>query len=254
MKNNKLSVTVSIAILLLIMSCKHNEKKAIPVRKKAPLKEKKITPIFGYRFAIQGDFDGDGKQEKLTEHYINRDDGKESNKYYDGVDDYYDMVDLVIKKNPESFALSDDPKIDMLQINSGGQLFGISYLKNEGDLNGDGTDEVSYVIDYADFSNLNSWHIVTYKNKEWEEIYKFSIWDSQLPNLPSCTNQYGLFGTENKIIETSEDKATEKKLHEWKGLVKKLKHNKIQVIYRTDEAEEDTIVVDFKHLPTKQQN
>lgn len=249
MKNNKLSIIVSIGMLLLIMACKHDEKKAIPVRKKASLKEKKITPIFGYRFTIQGDFDGDGKQENLVEHYISN--GKETNKYYDGVEEYYDMVDLVIKKNPESFALSDNTKIDTLQINSGGQLFGISYLKNEGDLNGDGTDEVSYVIDYADFSNLNSWHIVNYKNKEWKEIYTFPIWDWQLPNIPSCTNQYGPFGTENKITDNSEDKATEKELLEWKGLVKKLKHNKVQVIYRTDEAEEDTMVVDLKHLPQK---
>jgi hypothetical protein len=138
-----------------------------------------------------------------------------------------------------------------LHISSGGQLLGLSYLKNEGDLNGDGTDEVSYVVNWADWSNTNTWHLVTYKNKKWKELYSFAIWDWQLPDLPETFNQYGLIGLEQKIINTTNvtmNKRIEKELKDFKGLVKKVKTNKIQVIFKNNEAEEDTMIVDLKRL------
>lgn len=224
------------------------------ISKKSKKKQEKQIPIpvFGYRFIIEGDFDGDGKKEKLTEHFMSGLDKKETNKYYDAVEDYGDMVDMTIKKEPVSYVLSENTAIDTLKIHSGGQLFGISYLKNEGDLNGDGTDEVSYVVDWADWSNLNSWRIMTYKKGKWKELLSFSIWDWQLPNLPEANNKYSLFGSEGKAIvsDTANVRLT-RELKEFKGLVKKIKTNKIQVIYRTEEADMDTIVLNLKHLPKK---
>jgi len=95
---------------------------------------------------------------------------------------------------------------------------------------------------------------VTYKNKKWTELYSFPIWDWQLPDLPETFNQYGLFGLEQKIINTTNDtvnKRIEKELLDFKGLVKKVKTNKIQVIFRNDETEEDTMIVDLKQLKSK---
>lgn len=230
-------------------SCKEEPKQPIKIKKQ---EKQEPIPVFGYRFVIRGDFDGDGKLEKLSERYISTIDNKEINKFYEGIDDYGDMVDLAIKRDPKSFVLSNNKQIDTLQISSGGQLFGISYLKNEGDLNGDGTDEVSYVIDYADFSNLNAWHIVTYKNGKWQELYQFPIWDWQLPNLPTNSNQYGPFGTENKNIDATEDIETEWELHGWEGLVRKIQVNKIEVIYRNEEADMDTMVVNLNRFQKKE--
>jgi hypothetical protein len=212
---------------------------------------KSIKPVFGYRFIISGDFDGDGKKEKLIEHFFSGLDNCETNKFYDGLSDYGQLVALTVKKETFSFVSSDNNLIDTLHISFGGQLLGLSYLKNEGDLNGDGTDEVSYVVDWADWSNLNTWHIVTYKNKKWTELYSFPIWDWQLPDLPQTFNQYGPFGLDNKIINTTNDTVNnrlEKELINFKGLVKKVKTNKIQVIFRNDEADEDTTIVDLKRL------
>ena len=240
---------ISLAFIsILSFSCKEEPKQPITIKKQ---EKQEPIPVFGYRFAITGDFDGDGKLEKLKEHYTSNLYNKEINKFYDGIDDSGDMVDLAIKSDPKSFVLSDNKQIDTLQISSGGQLFGVSYLKNEGDLNGDGTDEVSYVIDYADFSNLNSWYIVTYKNGKWQELYQFPIWDWQLPNLPANSNQYGLFGTENKNIYASEDIETEWELHGWEGLVRKIQAGKIQVIYRNEEADLDTMVVNLNRFLNK---
>jgi hypothetical protein len=214
---------------------------------------KNIKPIFGYRFIISGDFDGDGKKEQLIEHYFSRITNKESNKFYDGISDQGELVDLTVKKQPYSFALSDNKAIDTLHIAEQSQLLGLSYLKNEGDLNGDGTDEVSYVVDWADWSSLNTWHIMTYKNKKWREVYKFDIWDWQLPDLPETFSQFGLFGLEKRATVTNDtvNKRLEKELKSFDGLVKKIKHNKIQVIYRNYKGEEDTLVVDLKRVKQK---
>lgn len=210
-----------------------------------------IQPVFGYRFIISGDFDGDGKKEKLIEHFISGVDNKETNKFYNGLSGYEQLVALTIKKEPISFVISDNKQMDTLRISSGGQLLGLSYLKNEGDLNDDGTDEVSYVVKWADWSNLNTWHLATYKNNKWTTIYSFPIWDWQLPDLPETFNQYGPFGLEQIITNTTNDtinKRIEKELMEFKGLVRKIKKNKIQVIYRNDKAEKDTIIVDLKQM------
>jgi hypothetical protein len=211
---------------------------------------KNIKPIFGYRFIISGDFDGDGKKEQLIEHYFSRVNNRESNKFYDGISDQGELVDLTIKKEPFSFVLSGNKAIDTLHIAEHNQLLGLLYLKNEGDLNGDGTDEVSYVIDWADWSSLNTWHIVTYKNKKWQEVYSFDMWDWQLPDLPETFSQYGLFGLEKRAVAANDtlNNRLERELKSFDGLVKKIKRNKIQVIYRNKEGDEDTLVVNLKRV------
>jgi len=172
-------------IALISLCCCHD-----PIRQSKELKKDSSTvvtkkdspivahhPVFGYRFVITGDFDGDGKKEKLIEHYYNGIENKETNKFYDGLIDYGDLVEQASRDKTYSFVLSDNKNIDTLNIASDGRSFGLSYLKNEGDLNGDGTDEVSYVVNNADWSNLNTWHIMTYKKGQWKDLYYFAIWD-----------------------------------------------------------------------------
>jgi hypothetical protein len=213
-----------------------------------------LTSVFGYRFTIWGDFDGDGNRENLVEHYYSRRDGKEAYKFYDNVKDDSEIWDLVMDKRPYSFALSSNKAIDTLRISNVQQLFGIAYLKNEGDLNGDGTDEVSYVIDYADMSSTNTWHIMTYADKKWQELYSFPMWEWQLPDTPGIIHKYGLYGSEGlltvPIIPENDtlNKRIEKVLKEFPGLVKKTGKNKIEVIYSNEEAEKDTVVVNLKKL------
>jgi hypothetical protein len=200
-------------------------------------------------FLIIGDFDGDGHKEKLVEHYYKGLQNRETNKFYDSLTEYDQLVEVTAKAKTFSFVSSDNKNIDTLPISSEGKSFGLAYLKNEGDLNGDGTDEISYVVNWADWYNLNSWHIMTYKNKRWQELYHFSIWDWQLPDLPGVINDYGMFGRENEIAYTKNDsvtKALEKGLADFKGLVKKLGKNKIQIIYMNEDANLDTAIINLK--------
>jgi len=90
-----------------------------------------LLPLFGYRFVISGDFNGDGQQEQLTEHFMSGLTNRETNKYFDGLADYEELVRLTVQQEPVSVVLSDNSKIPPLEIGSGGQLLGLSYLKNE---------------------------------------------------------------------------------------------------------------------------
>jgi len=214
--------------------------------KKPPAK--KLIPVLGYRFMIAGDFDGDGKKEILTEHFISGVDHKETCKFYEN-GDYDTLVSLNYDKRPISFLTCNKKRIHDLVIAPDGNSLGLSYLKNEGDLDGDGADEISYVVGWADWSSINTYVIMTYKNQKWKDLYSFEIRDWQLPDLPQTYNQYGLIGLENKIVNTEDtaaNKKIEKDLNDFSGFIKKIANNKIQIIHFTDDADLDTTVVDIR--------
>ena len=217
------------------------------LQKSEAVNKLKLKPVFGYRFSITGDFNGDGKKDTLTEHFFSGIDNKETNKYYEN-GNYDTLVALNAKKKTYCFLSCSNKNIRALNIASTPQL-GIAYLKNEGDLNGDGTDEISYAVDWADWSNVNFCRVMTFKNNEWKEIYSFQIRDWQIPDRPQTYNQYGIAGLDDKIINTTNvtaNKQIEKNLLDFKGFIKKLADNKIQVALITDDATPDTIVVDLK--------
>jgi len=212
---------ISFLSLVCFISCNNqSETKNIQINnhQNKVRKNSDLTPIWGHRFTITGDFNGDDLTETLTEHYFDGKKNTETNKFYEDIE-FDSLVSLTIKKNPISFVASTNKHIDTLHISSGGQLLGLSYLKNEGDLNDDGTDEISYVIDWADWSNLNTCHLMTLRNNKWSELYSFSIWNWQIPD----------------------------NLEGFKGLIKPMNKNKIQVIYMNNEAIEDTAIINLKH-------
>lgn len=215
----------------------------------AEISQEKITPVKGHRFLITGDFDGDGRQDVLKECYHSGFTNADTSKFYIGLSDFEQLVELTIAKNPVLFVVSESKAIDTLRISSGGQILGLSFLKNEGDLNGDGGDEISYVVDWADRSSVNTWTIVTYANGKWSEVYSFKIWDWQLPDLPGTLSQYGLFGLQEKLVIDPSDSllaSMDIEFRRFKGLVKKVSPSRIQVVCMNQEAEMDTMIVDLR--------
>ena len=215
-----------------------------------------VRPVFGYRFVISGDFDGDGREDTLTEHYISSLDGRETNKFYDNLEDYGQQVALTVHKQPVSFVTSNSKSIDTLLISRDFQLLGLLYLKNEGDLDGDGADELSYVVNWAAWSSVNTWYLMSYKNHKWVELYSFTIRDWQLPRLPYFSKEYGMFGvsgTSSTRENDSENKQIEKELLAFPGFVRRIKKNVIRVTYVTDAAEPDTVIVDLRQIKKKKE-
>ena len=253
---------IFIFFLFFIISCNSNDKNGD--LKQFDNKSKKVTknlnlqfnlveyhkPILGYRFKIFGDFDGDGFQDTLQEHYQNKN-KVEINKYYDNITDYWYFVESTISKKPTSFLSCDNAKIDTLflskYIDNQYQHLGLSFLKNLGDLNGDGNDELSYVMKWADFSNCNTLHTFSYVDGKWIDIYAFSIWDFQIPDTPDIKSIYWDFGLEKLVILDNENyQNSENEIENFHGLVKKVKKNLIQIEVINDDAEFETTFVDLK--------
>lgn len=101
----------------------------------------------------------------------------------------------------------------------------------------------------ADWSSLNEYKTMTYKNRKWVVLYWFPIWEWQLPELPRFGNQSVALGS-NQVIALNSDTTNKKLLKELKvfnGLVKKAGKNKIQIIYRNKDISQDTIIVGLKN-------
>ncbi|PWK79273.1 hypothetical protein LX99_01730 [Mucilaginibacter oryzae] len=236
-----------IFLFLCVCSCSHqpeNRAHPQPQLNTGKVKEptaQKPAPLFGYRFVISGDFDGDGKQEKLTEHFCDST-GKEVNKFYTGDYDY--NLKMLGSRKCYSFLkcdsiLMDAPPIEPLPN------FGLYFLKNEGDLNGDGKDEISLVTNKADWSNLNEYTIMTYRHGKWNTLYWFPIWEWQLPDLPLNAYNFKCFGVQEDVVDTG-DLRLLKEIGKFKGLVKKIDNKKLQIVYRSPEISSDTIIVKLK--------
>ena len=188
-----------------------------------------VEAIMGHRFVVQGDFDGDGKQEQLTESFFSSINQTEAVKFYSNTA-YEKMVEEVIKLKPKLVLKSNTAQIKDFTITDKYQQFGLAYLKNEGDLDGDQADELSYVVKWADWSNVNSCVILSYKNGSWIRLYSFQIWDFQLPDLPKQQTTYGLMGVKGLSVQQENDSLQETK-EEFKGLVEKVDIGKIKITY-----------------------
>ena len=99
------------------------------------------------RFTIRGDFDGDGFEENL-----------------------YETATQIF---------SDNDELTPLQLD--GDL-GVYFLVNEGDLDGDGGDEISLMTVYRDYTNINYFRIFSYTGNKWKEIFCTKVHEWDCPN------------------------------------------------------------------------
>jgi hypothetical protein len=117
--------------------------------------------IFGERLNIAGDFVGDGKKDTIFESYISDLTGEETFKTFDSTN-WEENIGLLIKNNPTSRLYSNIKGLHTFIVTKESQQAGISMLENLGDLNNDKGDEIGYVINWVDYSNLNTYHILTF--------------------------------------------------------------------------------------------
>lgn len=128
------------------------------------------------RSPLIGDFDGDGTLDTLTLHVLARP-GYREMVLPTEIDDADSLTAYIVRQNP--VVIVTGLGFDTLRLGEG-QIRGAAWLSNEGDLNGDGTDELAYVPDNADFSNLNACHIVNARTGHWRELASFNIHEEQL--------------------------------------------------------------------------
>ncbi|CAN5419204.1 hypothetical protein BH11BAC3_BH11BAC3_19860 [soil metagenome] len=208
-----------------------------------------IKPIWGYRFQIMGDFDADGMQDTLREHFYSKRDHRETNKYFSGIDDVWILYDSAYARDCNSFFLCNNPKFDTIPIKG---IFGPLWLRNEGDIDKDGGDEISFVESKPQQSSMNHCIILSFKNGKWEEIYRFSVREWQFPPLPQAGKAYGLFGVSGSYSVDDNDTTNlklQKQYDEFPGLITKLRTGNVKIQTFTSEANDTTLILDLSKHP-----
>ncbi|WP_370477060.1 FG-GAP repeat domain-containing protein [Tamlana flava] len=113
--------------------------------------------------SITGDFNGDGLEDTL----------------------YANVTYGLTKDSLASIVLySNEKVINSFFLTTSSKANNLHFLKNEGDLNNDGRDEISFVIDWNDSSNKNTYQIASYNDLGvWEVLYMFDILEIQISQL-----------------------------------------------------------------------
>jgi hypothetical protein len=77
-----------------------------------------------------------------------------------------------------------------------GAAYGLYCLLNIGDVNSDGKDEIAFVVNWLDYSNINSCKIYSMCNARWELLMEFTIHESafELPNSETVDTLAGIKG------------------------------------------------------------
>jgi hypothetical protein len=183
--------------------------------------EKKL--VWGYRFSVTGDFNGDGKKETMDEHFCSSIDGRDTAKYVENVE--MGGVSRVMRLKPVVEMVCTDPNIYPFHpFSDADQVFGFRYVTNLGDLDGNGTDEIGYVMEWADWSSCNSYRVVTYTGTEWKQILAFATHDWIYPPLPEVSEEYYIMGTCDRVFHTKEhalNDTLEQQLRDF-GIIRKL--------------------------------
>jgi hypothetical protein len=99
---------------------------------------------------------------------------KETFKHYDS-GDVEKHIELVIQSKPISRLYTTIAGVDTFVVTNSKQQTGLRFLENLGDLNGDHKDELGYAINWADFSNMNTYHILTIEDNKFIELFSFKI-------------------------------------------------------------------------------
>lgn len=200
------------------------------------VQQEQYKNYWGYRYHIQGDFDGDGIKETLTEKLISERTGAEIAKYCgfeeDTTSDCYWTWRINGWRKPKCLLTCSNVAIkDFRNTSDHGTSAGFEFLQNTGDLNGDGIDEIVYIENLGGCNSiLCVGHLATYKKGHWKEILEFSTRLDQYIDLGE---------TDVKVpedLKKNSTKAFEKKLREVPPVFEK-KNGK--VYYEEREPHED---------------
>ena len=170
------------------------------------------NPVLQDRLMILGDFDGDGQQDSLRESYLNQQ-GKESVKLFDGSNQDNQIEKVTANKGIcRLLGYFGNHKSDSFLVTKDPRQTGLIWLSNEGNLDSVPGDEIAYVIDWADYSGMNTCFVMSWRPKKgWTNILSFTI---------------------NENIQLENDQ-----LYEGGHLLKSLGTGKVKYKYWSQEAE-----------------
>ncbi|HPI07841.1 MAG TPA: hypothetical protein PLM41_15730 [Saprospiraceae bacterium] len=187
---------------------------SLAIEEENAVQQGKYKTWWGYRFHIQGDFDGDGKEEVLTEKLISTRTGKEIGKFCglekDTIPDCYWTARVNTFRQPKCVLKCSNPKIgDFTTTRDSAGTIGMAFLQNAGDLNGDGTDEMAFVEDLGGCnSGIREVLLATYKKGKWVVLIKSETrmendfsWDERIAT-PEDLNKPIVKTFEKELMDT----------------------------------------------------
>lgn len=122
---------------------------------------------------VVGDFNGDGRQDTIFQHNYSRLTKTEIEYTADPFQNDWDsVVKWFYGQEVELYLTSNVSKQDTLRL---GIALGLYCLINIGDNNADGKDEIALVVDYLDYSLLNSCKIYSLCKDIWKNLKLFGI-------------------------------------------------------------------------------
>lgn len=125
------------------------------------------------KLSIVGDFDGDGKQDTIFQHNYSK---LTKTEIEYSADPFQNEWDSVVKwfydQDADLYLTLNKSNQDTLHL---GTAQGLYCLINIGDNNADGKDEIALVIDYLDFSRVNSCKIYTLCQGKWSLLKQFGV-------------------------------------------------------------------------------
>ncbi len=156
-----------------LFSCKGHTEKTVDNSIVHKVLEDKIKLHKLEKLFVVGDFDGDRKQDTIFQHNFS----KLTNTEIDNsADPFQNEWDTVVKwfydQEADLYLTLNKSNQDTLHL---GTVQGLYCLINIGDNNADGKDEIALVIDYLDFSRVNSCKIFSLCNDKWTLLKQFGV-------------------------------------------------------------------------------
>ncbi len=122
---------------------------------------------------VVGDFDGDEKQDTIFQHNYSRLTKTEIDYSADPFQNEWDtVVKWFYDQGADLYLVINKSNQDTLHL---GTAQGLYCLINIGDNNADGKDEIALVIDYLDFSMVNSCKIYSLCKDNWTLLKQFGV-------------------------------------------------------------------------------
>lgn len=132
---------------------------------------------YNERFSIVGDFNGDGTVDTLFESYISSITKHEIEKVSD-YNDFERNIGLTIQNKPLTQIYSNIVGVDTLNVTNEYQQSGLMNFMYLGDINSDNCDDFGFMINWADYSNLNTFYIYSLKGNTFKNIFSFRMNES----------------------------------------------------------------------------
>jgi hypothetical protein len=197
---NKSFLTIMLSLLLIACNSIGGQKKNT-TQPNDLTQSVKTTTQFNDRFFIVGDFNGDNLLDTIFESYKSSLTNKVAPKEIDS-NNFEKNIELIIKNKPVTMLYSSIAGVDTLIVTKEYQQIGLRNFVRLGDLNSDKSDEFGYIINWADFSNLNTFHILTIKDNKFIELFNFKINESVNLDLENLfENEILIKSIEPKTIE-----------------------------------------------------